>query len=195
MILIDQLPEAQCQVQECLLLKSLLQNLRNDSNNALGPHLSCISAFIKSRSDKLFTIQDSTHWEISLLQAYQSLCIEMQKLFCLAANDAIDSSELSKSIVELCRLELPAVYENISSLFNAALNFCALQTHFQYYEVCSELSVIALKKIGNVSLLEKLIEFTAFNLITVLDESPDTISLLWKSLSDVIIVIKVNNNR
>lgn len=96
---------------------------------------------------------------------------------------------LSKSVIELCRLEIPTVYDKISSLFDAALKCCSIQTNFQYYEVCADLCAIALLKTGDILLLQKFIEFTSLYLLPFIEESADTISLLWKCLSDVNIFI------
>lgn len=94
MILIHQLPALESQAQECLLLKSLLQNLHAGYNSVLSPHLACISAFIKSRIGKVITIEESKSWDDSLLKAYESLCFELEKLFLLVVNDAAESSVL-----------------------------------------------------------------------------------------------------
>lgn len=93
---------------------------------------------------------------------------------------------MSKSIIELCKLEIPTVNEKIASLFDASLKCCSLQTHFQYYEVCTELSAVALLKTGNFSLLQILIEFTSVHLLPVLVEYAETIALFWKCMSDII---------
>lgn len=92
MILIQQLPHQESQNQESLLLSSLIQNLRAGDSSVLGPHLLCISAIIKSRLEKVVTIEDSESWNMFLLKAYDSLCVELENLFFLVAGDAMDSS-------------------------------------------------------------------------------------------------------
>jgi hypothetical protein len=79
------------QTQEGILLNSLIQNLNAGQNSVLSPHLSCISAFIQSQ---ISVIQDSESWDVFLLKTYDSLCLELEKLFVLVAEDAIDSSVL-----------------------------------------------------------------------------------------------------
>lgn len=91
MILIHHLPVLESQAQECLLLNSLIQTLCNGYNSVLSPHLACIAAFIQARKGKT---EHSESWDISLLKAYDSLCLELEKLFVLVVNDANDSSVL-----------------------------------------------------------------------------------------------------
>ena len=92
MILIDQLAEEESQTQESILLNSILQNLHSNWNINITPHLSCLSAFIKSREKKPITIEDASLWHPKLLKSYHLLCEALEKMFPLVDKDIIDSS-------------------------------------------------------------------------------------------------------